>query len=655
MTDWSKLKVTDLKDELKARGIPLTGLKLKQQYVDKLEEHDAENAAKAENDTKYDETTGSKEELESQPNGEKGEPHDEAVHPSNNTEQKDPQPAEVKDEAPKESQKEETQVEAIAESSVLQAVTEEQPQQEPAPPEEAPPVPDPDSIGEQVDATQPGTSKVSGFSGQPDVSTDEQAGEPAPPLVAGISPSQKPAEQESPAPSNQPPSNQPLLESAQTSDVADEERKRKKRSATPVPSEEEIARKKARLSMDEETLTEEQASALKEMKSATETAKEIRGEAVNGAPADVIVEQPGDDMILTTEPTQQLRDTRVEESRAEENTPQAAPRRSRSPSEERDVPPAIHPATSSLYIRNFKRPLHIPSLRTHIASVAKSRSSPNESDPITLFYLDSIRTHAFVSFTSVAAASRVRSAMHDTRYPNESMREPLFVDFVPDDTVQSWIDQETGGGFGGRGGSGRRYEVVYEERGDGVEAIFQIVDANKPQPPLQPSRSSRMSIPNDRPGPELLPPGVHPDRAAFVPHVNDGDRGRDRDRDRMRQPPTGPKNSESTAKGFKALDELFQSTTTKPKLYYKPVPESVAAERLDMFRDLRVGYAEMGRSGDEGMKRYTFELYKGREEWVDKGPEFGFGRRGQDRLAGGRPRGGYRGRGGDSWRGGMTR
>jgi len=74
-----------------------------------------------------------------------------------------------------------------------------------------------------------------------------------------------------------------------------------------------------------------------------------------------------------------------------------------------------------------------------------------------------------------------------------------------------------------------------------------------------------------------------------------------------------------------------------------------------MLRDLRVEYSGMGRSGDEGMKRYSFEPAKsGREEWVDKGPEFGFGRKGQDRFTGFRGRGGgYRGRGGgDSWRGG---
>ncbi|EXJ91041.1 hypothetical protein A1O1_04148 [Capronia coronata CBS 617.96] len=650
MTDWSKLKVTDLKDELKARGIPLTGLKLKQQYIDKLEEHEAQNSAQPESVSDDAEDAGAEEQAPAQPNGDNRKEHDGALPSSDETEQKPQGPHDVEDDKPQELRQEDQQPQDIqpASSSAQELETKEQISADSGGQKDVPLVPESEELEKQTKETKNETDAAN-LNTKQDAGTDDGIEREPAAVAEPASPGQKTALQPSADPAHQ-----PLLDSAQSSDLADEERKRRKRSATPVPSEEDVARKKARLSMDGEDVTVEQLSELEQMKSATESAKQIRGEATNGGPpAEVIVEQPGEDMTMTTESLQQAQDTTPEERK---RLPES-PRRSRSPSEDRDVPPAIHPATSSIYIRNFKRPLHIPSLRSHVASSAKSRSSTDNSDPITLFYLDSIRTHAFISFTSVAAASRVRSAMHDIRYPNESMREPLFVDFVPDEKVQSWIDQETGGGFGGRGGGGRRFEVVYEDRDDGVEAVLQEVDANKPQHPLAPSRSSRMSTSIDRPGPEPLPAGVHPDRAAFVPRElgQDRDRDRERERDRVRQPPTGPKNAESTGRGFKALDELFQYTTTKPKLYYKPVPESVAAERLDMFRNLRVGYANLGRSGDEGMKRYSFEQYKGREEWVDKGPEFGYGRRGQDRLVGGRPRGGFRGRGGDSWRGGMAR
>ena len=41
MADYSSWKVTDLKAELKRRGIPQTGLRLKQQIIEKLQEADS--------------------------------------------------------------------------------------------------------------------------------------------------------------------------------------------------------------------------------------------------------------------------------------------------------------------------------------------------------------------------------------------------------------------------------------------------------------------------------------------------------------------------------------------------------------------------------------------------------------------------------------
>lgn len=43
MADYSKLKVAELKELLKERSVPLTGLTKKQQFIDALEDADAEN------------------------------------------------------------------------------------------------------------------------------------------------------------------------------------------------------------------------------------------------------------------------------------------------------------------------------------------------------------------------------------------------------------------------------------------------------------------------------------------------------------------------------------------------------------------------------------------------------------------------------------
>ena len=67
--------------------------------------------------------------------------------------------------------------------------------------------------------------------------------------------------------------------------------------------------------------------------------------------------------------------------RRDADLPEGLPERSTLPhqdSKERSVAPALHPATSSLYMRNFKRPLHLPTLRA-IAYARGTRPSTIEA------------------------------------------------------------------------------------------------------------------------------------------------------------------------------------------------------------------------------------------------------------------------------------
>lgn len=338
--------------------------------------------------------------------------------------------------------------------------------------------------------------------------------------------------------------------------------------------------------------------------------------------------------------------------------------------EDRMTEPAVHAATRSLYMRNFKRPLNVPSLRSHVLAIAQGASSvPHNEDVIQFWHMNNIRSHAFVTFTNISAASRVRMAMHQTRFPDEPQREPLWIDFVPDDKVEGWVEQETGSSRGQRN-SASKYEVVYNDTREGVEAVFGEVGAARgslSRPGIKPMGTDRSSLSLRQPSYSTDPsktstvtPDVHPDRAALVPHEAD---------DRSRSPPPDPTPRKlphaDQGRGFGALDDLFSYTATKPKLYFKKVSQDTIDNRLYLIQDL---YSDRGVSGDPGMKRYTFEKQSGREEWVDNGPEFGHGKRGQDRLVGigGRGRGGYRGRGGrgggdgrffggDSYRGGGRR
>ena len=633
--DYSKLKVTELKDELKARGIPLTGLKLKQNFIDKLLELDAAGNAGKELGAPA-EKHGAKADTPA--------PEPEAEPPTLSNPQEAPLQgpngfvAPSVDDVPMAAEPpQEDSTEVVAEATTDTGV---------------------ESLPVTKEKEAPTSTEVE----------DTATPEPTPT-----------AQQSTPA----------SIPSVPAAEIAEDSKKRKRRSVTPPPSAADIAKKKAKVldgtpvvtkiekdepeEKREESSTfdskgsglaalEKQSSLLDQMKQATED-KEAMIEGA-GLPDGPEVEMfqisqmapKADEKRDDADPgLQPITEQTMQNERREDETPitqspekghdgaRSHKRQSPSPvrkptspalDSDRAISPAVHPATSSLYIRNFKRPLHVPTLRSHLASLAAARNARSDEDPIKQFYLDSVRTHALVTFTSISTASRVRSLLHDSRFPDEKTREPLWVDFVPDDKVQGWIELEAD--TGGRGGVGKRYEVIYQEGSAGMEAILEEVGgmpgARKPSGPMQ-----RQASMQEERRPSSSATGVHPDRARLVPHV-------DAPGPSSRRPDARAQRQEDTGTGFQALDELFMSTTTKPKLYFQPVPKDVAEKRLDMIKDLRVGYADMGKSGDPDMVRYTFEMYKGEEEWVDKGPEFGYGRRGQEMLRGG-TRGGYRGRG----------
>ena len=731
MADYSKLKVAELKDELKARGIPTSGLKLKQNFVDKLIEADALGqtntsgailAAPGASDNaganRQDSTTVAQE-VQSR---------DEKVQDAHVT---STQP--VTHESIAENENDLIVPSARhSETNIVIGDAQAQPQSAAGKaPEESAQEP---NLG---DGTLP--TPASGKSAPATLKSDHQPEPASIPAVDGPA-SQSAARETLGTP---PPSSIPTISSTTSNspvpvkEQIEDSKKRKRRSVTPPPSAADIAQKRAKAndgsprttkSVDPTTdddgdvahhdagesvsfKTQPELSALEQMQKVTDAAETIR--EGNGLPEGEQSEMVGATSIipdreertggLISEPhSKPVQSPEKQSVRTGPGLPLFAGLKMKDPDlpadappskslghdavdparstpqypdpEERAVPPALHPATSSLYIRNFKRPLHIPTLRAHIAKIARgpTSSSTSDEDPIVAYFLDSIRTHALISFTSISAASRVRSALHDTRYPDEKTRDPLWVDFIPDDKIQSWIDIETrsgGRGAAERGaaerGAAERWEVAYEESSGGIEAVLQEVGAGAGAGPQRPSPISQRNA--SMPGTQRQPSmsdvprtsaiaGVHPDRLPLVPpeRTNAGNASRE-DQRRASQP-------ETSGTGFRALDELFSFTTAKPKLYYKPVSPQVANRRLDAIKDLRVGHANMGKSGDEDMKRYSFEMYRGEEEWVDKGPEFGFGRRGVERMRGGAPlRGGYRGgssRGGfrdrdrdDTWRG----
>ena len=440
----------------------------------------------------------------------------------------------------------------------------------------------------------------------------------------------------------------PSLMSTQTSiapeELADDSRKRKRRSQSPPPSSVDTFK---RLRSEESTDTRPDVklpedSSLQELP--TDIKRHINGhppsERAKSPTTDTTYKEFSKDAAQAARPSQRS-PTPDQTAKSESQTQQPTPDRrfkslttptikgsSPPPSQpgklDRDIPPSLHPATNSLYIRNLMRPLQPAPFKAHLitlahSSTSSSPSSTETSEIIKAYHVDPIRTHAFVQFASITHASRVRANLHEQVWPNERDRKPLWVDFIPEGKVPEWIDVENqhSSTATGRTSTGTRWEIVYE--------IASLSDDKAGE-----MKTYLQEVGGIRQNPQTAPNAKAVDQTAGAAPLGE--------RSRPSQPVPTEDSSSSNSREFKALDDLFASTTAKPKLYYLPVAKPIAEKRLALL-DAGTGG---GRSVE--MRRFTFE----EGAIVDKGPEFGRGLRGRGRGADG----GYRGRGGGGYRGG---
>lgn len=242
-------------------------------------------------------------------------------------------------------------------------------------------------------------------------------------------------------------------------------------------------------------------------------------------------------------------------------------------SEEDESLPSAHPPTSALYVRELMRPLKSEAMEQYIADLLSSPESDPDVDPIHDFYLDQIRTHAFVRLSSVSAAQLVRAALHNKVWPNERNRKALWVDFIPAEKVKDWIDREE------TAPRGARWEVVYEQVDGSPVAAHREVGMDTKSffrpPPTGPAAGPAFS------GPEGAPRG---------PRVGGG---------------------RSTL-----LNPSVRQTETFPQLSYTPKGEDVVRRRIDNMRSFyaRDPPPDLGKD----YYRFTFETA---DAFVDRGRE----------------------------------
>ncbi|KAI9924485.1 hypothetical protein ASPWEDRAFT_102646 [Aspergillus wentii DTO 134E9] len=644
MTDFSTWKVTDLKAELKRRGIPQTGLRVKQNFIDRLLEDDAKG-----------ETGGSAEETPSAPQekldegNEKEEKKEDKPEPEQDAQQPPAEvPSQPQESQPEEPQPEEPQTEekgneeSKPEEKVAPDAAAEETRDEPKPAEDPQAVEKPEEQSQQAQPEEPSKEAPQEAPEQaqsgdamdhepteaPVVQPNPESETPAEPVEQAPGDAMEkeptPAEKSVPSAPNASEVNTGLSTPLPAEEILEDTRKRKRRSQSPIPTPEALANKKARaengspkVSLPEDRVSE----AASEGKNAKNDAAALSEERPNGpVQQETTTNQEAKHASVSEEPRAKRGAPPKQDARfkglfaAERDQPRAASPPVDTEMEDAEVEPALHVATAALYVDGLMRPLQPQALRNHIVSLASGSGASPDPDVILDFYLDPIKTHCFVSFTSISAASRVRSVLHGTVWPNERNRKTLFVDFIPENKVQEWISREEGSR--GRGGPAPRWEVKYDRTEDGVEAVLEEIDTKATG-----SRSQEPSHTN-----------------ASFPAPPTGPRADKEDRRPSGPPPSEPR--PRPGQGFKPLDELFMSTTAKPKLYYLPVPREVADRRLDRFDDILRKGSYPRRGGDE-TRRISFE---DDDFFVDHGPEFaGRGRGGRGRGRGG----GF----GGSWRG----
>ena len=550
-TDWARLTVVDLRQELKRRGLSQAGKKA--DLVERLAV--AENGETAQRDDEVEEAA---------------------------TEQ---------DASPKDTQKRDTlDLDPRAEKEpsptpqstahLTEAAPEPTPAQEPL-----------SANKENVDETL-----------KPGIDTLIPAGE-------GLSDADKPDGPQEQVPSEAAPS-EPVISEPDPSEpepagpalalaVAEDVNSRKRRSRSPTPDD-NISRKRARPENEYERNADDANSPVRQPTDAM--ALDVAGRDISYT----VINPSIPEGLPEPEPPAHAHDREVDRPLNRNSSPPMVKRdleysrtdqyreRSDDPMDEddRDVGRSEHPATSALYIKNFMRPLRENVLLEYLSELAVPRNSTPDPDAIQDFFLDQIRTHAFVAFKSISAAVRARAALHGKVWPNERERRELWVDFIPPARVLEWAGRERDEGI-----RGTRWEVRYDVDDDG-KTTARLTQADS-EPSRQPSR----------PRPPTFAPTVPVPTGPSRPFPG------------VEGAPLGPRGRGNIAyrqQSFPTREGDLKETQARPPLLYQPVSEELAERRVDNMRSYytKDRYRDLGR--EDEINRYTFE---NEDAFVDRGKE----------------------------------
>ncbi|KAL5198372.1 hypothetical protein ABZP36_001884 [Zizania latifolia] len=202
---------------------------------------------------------------------------------------------------------------------------------------------------------------------------------------------------------------------------------------------------------------------------------------------------------------------------------------------ERIVPPPQKPATTSLRIDRFVRPFTLKAVQELLGKTGSVCS----------FWMDHIKTHCYVTYSSVEEAVATRNAVYNLQWPPNN-HSYLVAEFVDPQEVKAKLEAPP-----------PSPAISTTTATTPKAAPSQQSKANQTMPPPHAGGASRGQFPTP---PTLQPP----------PTSDQGQAGE--------KLPSTPKNpAEPSAV---TLDDLFRKTQASPRIYYMPLSEEVVSARL---------------------------------------------------------------------------
>ncbi|CAL5084168.1 unnamed protein product [Urochloa decumbens] len=199
-------------------------------------------------------------------------------------------------------------------------------------------------------------------------------------------------------------------------------------------------------------------------------------------------------------------------------------------SKERIVPPAQNPATTSLRIDQFVRPFTLKAVQELLGKTGSVSS----------FWMDHIKTHCYVTYSSVEEAVATRNAVYNLQWPPNN-HNYLVAEFVDPQEVKLKLEALP-----------LSQVPISPSTATAPQAPSQQLNANQTLPP-----HPAALLPTPAPHFKLLPAsGPGPAREML--------------------PPPPPRNLEPA----RTLDDLFKKTQAYPRIYYMPLSDEEVSAKL---------------------------------------------------------------------------